>query len=234
MGSRGAFWAWCPGGFCAKRKTRGPLPVSHLRVRGKGPGAIPRPRRSRWSPGFRGISQVRGRPANAGGGLRGCVLELRGSVSAGAASPQPPFWVGTAPGQRLIASAPVGSGPFELGRPCCRLGPLPKSSNPLLAPPVHCREVLSKLSDMHGIPGETVVLGPVGRSPLKAFLEPTRPGCTEQVRMLSVKLEAVPQAAGTHQRGKTSDLRSLPELLGRSWGWKRKLLSELLGDLRYC
>lgn len=69
---------------------------------------------------------------------------------------------------------------------------------------------------MHETPGGTVVWGRwEGPRCRQKYSEPASPGSTEQVRMLKVKAVAVLQAAGTYQRGKASDLRSVPELLGR-------------------
>lgn len=44
---------------------------------------------ARWSWEFAEVSEVRRRPANGGGGLRGCVLEPRGSVPAVASFSSP-------------------------------------------------------------------------------------------------------------------------------------------------
>ena len=78
MGSGGArSGPGLPAALCERRKRRAPACALPLLAR-----PVPEQIRGRggawWSPGFAGVSEVRGRPANGGSGLRGCVLEFRG------------------------------------------------------------------------------------------------------------------------------------------------------------
>ena len=68
----------------------------------------------------------------------------------------------------------MGWGPSHLGRPCCRLGPLPQGSDPLPAAPLApCRECSVNLWAAWDSRGDSG-LGMVGRSPLKAEVSGTR------------------------------------------------------------
>lgn len=86
---------------------------------------------ARWSWEFAEVSEVRRRPANGGGGLRGCVLEPRGLSPRLPHSPPPPHT--PLPRGSQADQAPVGSRPFAPRRPCDELGPLPEAYNRLLS-----------------------------------------------------------------------------------------------------
>lgn len=127
--------------------------------------------------GVRDSQEVRGRPADGGGGLRGCVLEP-GSVPAVAASPTPlPGW------QPLVARAgraPVGLDLSPSGDPAVPWDPFRR-------PAIPCSPS-RLLQDIVGSAQETLGrawnrgLGPVERYPAKAnVLGAIRPGCSKQV-----------------------------------------------------